>query len=427
MIHCLILYGRMQNIMQKKLSRRQFVGATLAATATAASFARIPGANDRISIGIIGCGDRGRQSHIKDILTFQKETNVEITAVCDTWRQMREQAAAQVSAASSQGPAQFARFEDLLAAKNVDAVTIATPEHQHCTQLIAAVIAGKDAYVEKPLAMNMEELIRTVDTVKKHSRIVQNGTQIRSLPQALAARAFIASGGLGKVLKAAQARNGYKPYWLQYAERPVKHEDVDWKAFLMHLTYRPFDPDQYACWYGYREFSRGPHTTQGLHFIDTVHFIAEASIPSRAIAHFGTYRWKDRRTVPDSVEMTFEYPEGFVVQYGQFFGNGAGRYNRIYGTRGSIDCSNWSWDGEWPVSGEGSEEPDKVESGIKLPRVDSVHHMKNWLECLRTRNAPNAPMEAGYAHAVAGIMADESFIRGKRMAYDPVNRRIYEA
>ena len=413
--------------MQKILSRREFVGTTLVATTTAASFARILGANDRISIGIIGCGDRGRQALMKEIMEFQEQTNVEITAVCDPWRQMREQAVAQVKETSNREPAQFAHYGDLLALKNVDAVTIATPEHQHCTQLIAAARAGKDAYVEKPLAMNMEELIQAVDTVKKYDRIVQNGTQIRSLPQALAAREFIASGRLGKTLKAAQARNGSKPYWLQYAERPVKETDVDWKAFLMHLKPRPFDAKQYAGWYGYREFSRGPHTTQGLHFIDTVHFITGAGVPSRAVAHFGTFRYKDGWTVPDSVEMVFEYPEGFVVRYGQFFGNSAGRDNRIYGTRGSIDCGDWSWDGEWPVSGEGSDEPDKVENGTKLPRVESVPHMKNWLECLRTRKAPNAPMAAGYAHAVAGIMADESFIRGKRMAYDAAKRKIYEA
>ena len=340
---------------------------------------------------------------------------------------MREQAVSQVKEATGKEPAQYTHYQDLLAAKNVDAVTIATPEHQHCAQLIDAVRGGKDAYIEKPLAMNMEELIRAVEAVRQSGRVVQNGTQIRSLPQARAAREFIASGGLGKILKAAQARNGYEPYWLRYAERPVREEDVDWKAFLMHLKPRPFDPVQYAGWYGYREFSRGPHTTQGLHFIDTVHYITGCGIPSRAVAHFGSYRYKDRWTVPDSVEMVFEYPEGFVVRYGQFFGNGAGRYNSIYGTRGFIDCNDWSWDGEWPVSGDGSGEKDKVEKGTRLPKVESVHHMKNWLDCLRTRKAPNAPMEAGYAHAVAGIMADESWIRGKRIAYDPVKRKIYEA
>ncbi|UCF35880.1 MAG: Gfo/Idh/MocA family oxidoreductase [Acidobacteriota bacterium] len=413
--------------MNKKINRREFVGASIAVTATAASYSRILGANDRISIGIIGCGDRGRDSHIADILNFQKEANVQITAVCDPWRQMREKAAQQVKTATGSEPTQLIHYEELLQMEGIDAVTIGTPEHQHCTQLTAAARLKKDAYVEKPLAMNMEELILAVDTVIASGCIVQNGTQIRSLPQSRAAKQFIAEGGLGKVLKAAQARNGYKPYWFQYAERPIREEDVDWKAFLMHLEDRPFDPDQYAGWYGYREFCRGPHTTQGLHFIDTVHYITGASIPRLATAHFGTYRWKDHRTVPDSVEMIFEYPEDFVVRYGQFFGNGGGRYNTVYGTRGSIDCSDWSWDGEWPVSGDGTSEPDKIQPGMSLPKVASVHHMKNWLDCLRSRKQPNAPMEAGYAHAVAGIMADESYVRGKRMGYDPEKRALFEA
>jgi len=410
--------------MPTGISRREFVGAAVAATAF--SSGRVLSANDRISIGIIGCGDRGRNSIIKDILGFQSQANVEITAVCDPWKQMREQAAAQVAGAAGRAPVQHVHYEDLLAMKNIDAVAIVTPEHLHCTQLIDAVKAGRDAYVEKPLAMNMEELVRAVDAVKASGRIVQNGTQIRSLPQARAAREFIAAGGLGKVLKAAQARNGTRPYWLTYGERTVSESDVDWKAFLGHLPRRPFDADQYACWYGYREFSRGPHTTQGLHFVDTVQFITGAGAPSRAVAHFASCRGKDRRTVPDSVEMTFEYPEGFVVRYCQFFGNGFQRYNSIFGTRGSIDCGNWSWDGDWPVSGDGAEAADRLEKGTKLPRVEGVHHMLNWLECLRTRKTPIAPMEAGYTHAVAGILADESFIRGKRMAHDPVARRIYE-
>ncbi len=410
--------------MKKNLNRREFVAGSLALTGLGSS--RILGANDRISIGIIGCGNRGRNSHIRDILRFSGEANVEITAVCDTWRQMRERAAAQVRDATGRAPEQHVHYADLLAAKNVDAVTICTPEHQHCRQLIAAARAGKDAYVEKPLAMNMKELNKAVDAVEKSGIIVQNGTQIRSLPQALAAREFIASGGLGKILKGAQSRNYYRPYWLRYADRPVREEDVDWEAFLMHRKQRPFDPDQYAGWYGFREFSRGGHTTMGLHFVDTMHFITGASIPKHVTAHLGRYYWKERSTVPDSIEMTLEYSEGFMLRFGQCFGNATGNYNRISGTRGSIDCSDWSWDGEWKLSGEGTDDPERIEPGIKLPRVESVPHMKNWLDCLRSRRPPHAPIEAGYAHAVAGIMADESYLRGKRMAYDPARRAIRE-
>lgn len=411
--------------MNNKVSRRAFVSASVAVAASAMRYRPILGSNDRVRVGIIGCGDRGRASHIEDILSFASDCNVEIVAVCDPWRQMRELAVEQVKQSQGSSPRQFVHYQEMLSLQDLDAVTIATPEHQHCTQLTDAAQAGKDVYVEKPLAMNMEELLRASDAVEKAGCIVQNGTQIRSLPQAAAAKEFIRQGGIGKILKAAQARNGYRPYWLQYAERPISEKDVDWKAFLMHLPDRPFNPDQYAGWYGYREFSRGPHTTQGLHFVDTVHFITGAGIPRRAVAHFGTYSWKDHRTVPDSVEMVLEYEEDFVVRYSQIFGNGSGRYNTLFGSRGSIDCSDWSWDGTWPVSGDGCG-PDAVPAETALPKAASVHHMKNWLDCIRTRREPNAPMSAGFAHAVAGIMADESHQRGKRMVYDPKTRTVSE-
>ncbi len=98
----------------------------------------------------------------------------------------------------------------------------------------------------------------------------------------------------------------------------------------------------------------------------------------------------------------------------------------VYGTRGSIDCNDWSSNGEWPLSCEGMGELDRITSGSRLPTVESVHHMKNWLDCLRTRQEPNAPMEAGHAHAVAGILADESYVRGRRMVYAPPQREIAE-
>ena len=410
----------------KRINRRKFVGQSVALSASILSYRSILGANERIGIGMIGCGARAQDSLLKDILQFRDDTNVEVVAICDTWKQMREKGIEQVRQATGKNPKGFVRYQDLLAASEVDAVVIATPEHQHCTQLVAAIEAGKDAYVEKPLGMTMEEVNEALDVVKKHDRIVQNGTQIRSLPQSRAAREFIASGGLGRILKAAQARNGTRPYWYGYAEREVQRSDVDWDAFLMMREQRAFDPKLYAGWYGFREFCRGPHTTQGLHFIDTVHYVTGAGCPKYAIAHFSQVEWKDGFTVPDSVEMVFEYPEGFVVRYGQFFGNSGGRYLNVYGTRGTMDGSDWRWDGEWKLSGRGSDAPDKLGEGAKLPRGNGTPHMKNWLECLRSRQEAIAPIEAGYSHAVAGIMADLANERGRRMLYDPEKREIRE-
>jgi len=405
--------------MRNDLRRRSFV----MGSSTALAAARVSGAAERIGVGIIGCGRRGL---LKEVLRFARECNVEVVAVCDTWRQQREAAAEVVRQAGGVEPKSFVRYQDLLAMPGVEAVVIGTPDHQHSTQLAAAARAGKDAYVEKPLAMEMKELLAAVDAVKKNNRIVQCGTQIRSLPASVAARAFVTFGGLGKILKVEQSRNGYRPYWHGYAERPVSEADVDWKGFLMQRKWRPFDPDQYAGWYGYREFSRGPHANLMVHFIDLVHFITGAVAPHAVVTLGGIYRWKDKRTAPDSVETILEYPEGLLVRYNTTFGNSANSYLKFIGTRGVLDATRWNWNQPFTVSGEGSGEKDRITPGAEIPRMESTPHMKNWLECLRTRQPPIAPIEAGYTHSVAVIMADEALIRGRRMLFDPAPRAIRE-
>jgi predicted dehydrogenase len=407
--------------VEDPLNRREFVGKTLLGVGiTAASYRRILGANDRIRVANIGCGRRGL---LKEVLEVKDRTNSELVAVCDTWKLPREQAAEAVRSAGGQSPKEYIHYEDVLALKDVDAVIIGTPDHQHCAQLKAAAEAGKDAYVEKPLAMTMEELKKAVDAVKRNRRVVQIGTQVRSWPAPSAAAAFIKSGGLGKILKIEQARNGYRPYWHRYADRGLTESDVDWKAFLMHVKYRPFNADQYAGWYGYREFSRGPHTNLMVHFIDLVHYFTGAPYPLRGMAFGGTYRWKDQRSAPDSVETILEYPEhGFLARYSTVFGNSANSYMKVIGTRGTLDITRWR--GEIELSGEGSGEPDKLGPDATVPAVSTEHHMADFLNCVRTRNDPLAPIEAGYGHSIATLIADESFVTGARLIYDPVKKEI---
>ena len=390
------------------MNRREFLEVVAAGTGAAL------GANERIGIGMIGCGDRAT-ALLREVLQFRQEENVEVRAVCDTWRQQREKAAALVREATGKEPRPFVDYHDLLALPELDAVIIATPDHQHCAQLLAAAEAGKDAYVEKPQAMDMRELLDAMDAVRRRERVVQCGTQVRSFSSSVAARAFVAGGGLGRIFKVEQSRNSLRPYWHRYGERPITEADVDWKAFLMHRPDRPWDPDQYTAWYGYREFSRGPHTGLMAHFVDLVHYITGASLPRRVTALGGTYRWHDARTAPDSVEVALEYPEGFLARYATTFGTDANSFLKFFGTQGVLDATRW---GEpWVLTGAATRE---------IPPVESVPHMKNWLQCLRTRKAPNAPLEAGYAHAVACILADEALVRGKRMIYDPVAQFIRE-
>ena len=196
-------------------------------------------------------------------------------------------------------------------------------------------------------------------------------------------------------------------------------------AFLMHRKYRPWNADQYAGWYGYHEFSRGPHTGFMAHFIDLVHFVTGARYPKRVVALGGTYRWKDARTAPDSIEVVLEYPDsGFLARYNTTFGTNANSYLKFIGTRGVMDATVWNK--PWVLGGAGSGEADRIAEGTRISEVDSTPHMTNWFECLRSRKRPNATIDDGYNHSVACIMADEAYIRGKRMAYDPARRRIYE-
>jgi hypothetical protein len=137
-----------------------------------------------------------------------------------------------------------------------------------------------------------------------------------------------------------------------------------------------------------------------------------------------TYRWKGAYDAPDSVEVALEYPEGLMVRYCTVMGNGAGNYAKWFGTRGTLDAKSLSPRLTWVATGEGSNEPDKIAAPVELPKPATAHHMKNWIDSIRSRQQPVAPIEAGYAHSVAVIMADEALVSGRRMTYDHSRREI---
>jgi predicted dehydrogenase len=394
---------------------------------SAASYSRILGANDRLRVANIGCG---RRNLLREILQLRIDAKADVVAVCDTWKQKLETAVAQVKEATATTPFATPRLADVLSRDDVDAVVIGTPDHLHCTQLIDAVRAGKDVYVEKPLAMNMEELIRAYDAVKQSGRVVQIGTQMRSYPQASPVKQAIADGALGATLKVEQVRNGYKPYWIGYGgdtyrESPPTREDVDWDAFLLEDRDRPFDPVKYRDWYGYREFSLGPQTNLMVHFIDLVHFVNALEFPRYAVSLGGTFRWKmEGYDVPDSVEVLYEYPEGFMVRYSTIFGNSAGNYAKWFGTLGTLDAKNLGARNAWELSGDGSQEPNRITETRSFPPRETKSHMHDFFDCIRSRQQPIAPIEAGYSHSVAVLMADASLREGRRYTYDHAQRRL---
>jgi len=415
--------------MSHATSRRQFLKtASIGAAALsipASSYGRAQGANDRISIGVIGCGERGLNAHMPGVHKYAKEQNIEITAVCDTWRLRREEAAAKTKEWYGRKARQFTSYRDLVALKDVDAVMIASCDHQHTTHLQAAAEAKKDVYCEKPLAMDFDKLKSACDAVKANKLVCQVGTQLRSMPSMTGARKLYQTGILGNVARIEQCRNSAQPYWHSYL-KDVKEGDVDWKEFLMDRPMRPFDADQYSGWYGYRDFSDGPIPGVGSHFLDLVHYITGAKFPRCAVCLGGTFTWKDEHkfTCPDHVQAQWIYPEGFLVSYSSNFGNGSGNSFRMFGDQAVMDLVNW----DAPVlttDGINEKKASKSENKPVEP-VPCPDHFLNWLQCLRSRETPNASIDAGYRHAVACIMAMRAFDTGHRQVYDAEKREIRE-
>lgn len=415
--------------MADRTTRRQFLkNASLGAAAlsmTTSSYARIVGANDRISIGMIGCGSRGIGAHMGGVNKHAKEQNVQFTAVCDPWRLHREEAAAKCKEWYGLEARQFVSYRDLLELDDVDAVMIASCDHQHTTHLEAAAKAKKDVYCEKPLSMDLKSLKSACDAVRENNVVFQAGTQLRSLPSMTGVRELYKTGIMGTVGRIEQCRNGHQPYWYGYL-KDVKEEDVAWDEFLMDRKKRPFDPVQYSGWYGYRDFSDGPVPGLGSHFIDLVHYITGATFPESVVCLGGTFTWKDKYnfTAPDHMQAQWIYPEGFMVSYSTNFGNGSANSFKILGDQAVLDLLDWNA----PVLTTDGINTKKAKMADKRPvePVERPDHFLNWLQCIRNRQTPHASVDAGYQHAVAVIMAMRAYDTGRRQVYDPVKREIHK-
>lgn len=404
--------------MSKEIARRKFLagGALLAG---AAALRRSAGgeASERISIGLIGCGDRGT-ALLGETLALAKTANVAVTALSDVWRVNLERAAALVEKAFGAKPRTYTRFGDLLALRDVDAVIIATPDFAHAPILIQALEARKDAYVEKPMSIDLAEANRALDLARSKGCVVQAGTQRRSEGAYRAAARELATGVLGRVTRVSASVNFHEPRWAR-AYGDCKAEDVDWDAYLFNRPKRPFDPKLLRRWHLYKEFTNGLSGLWMSHYADSVHFLTGAGYPESAVAHGGIYLWKDGREHTDVFHALISYPEGFLFDWAMSLTNSSGDRFRIHGDLGTLDLATWT------ISPAGGRRGTTVVERKLAPEADRSH-VGNWLECLRSREKPAADIEAGHRHAVATILAALALETGKRQRYDPSGREIRE-
>ena len=433
------------NNRQSRFGRRRFLSVTAGGIAgalvgsKASSWARVPGANDRIRVGVIGGGNRA-SALIEEMAAFKAEENFEFAALCDLWKVNRERTTASLEKLTGDKVISFPRYTDLLNDPNIDAVIVTTPDHAHTPILIAACEAGKDAFCEKPMSMNIAEAREAVDTVKRTGRVVQIGTQRRSDGQYMAGAAFVQSGKMGKISVIELKWNDGGPRW----ERPyddVKQNEVDWEGYLLHLPRRPFDPRRFRCWHLYRDYSIGVVGLLGAHHTDQVHWFMDDPWPESVTATGGTLVWPDREHY-DTIHCSFKYPGGFLVFYETRLGNSSMRAEAMfYGTNGTLDTKTWTMTGEgrvlaerlepgnrqYPTSAFAMQEGAGAGEEIRIePSPEETSHMRNWIQCIRSRKTPNATVEHGYSHSLAAIMAHQAADYGKRMVYDPQRREIRE-
>jgi predicted dehydrogenase len=416
------------------LERREFLkGATQAAGAvawTAASASRILGANDRIRMGQIGCGGRGRYV----ARCIKEAPNVDFVALADAYlpnaEKSREWAGSHSVAVQD--------FRRVLDRKDVDAVLVATPDHWHAIPTIMAVEAGKDVYVEKPLAHNIHEGRAMVEAARKHNRIVQSGTQQRSATHFPELAQIIGEGKIGKVrfVRVWNFTNIY-PEGIGTAPDSDPPEGLDWDLWLGPAPQVPFNPKRFLSTYRYfSDYSGGYITDFGTHRFDTVHQIMGEEKPVSVSATGGRYVVGGMGDVPDVLQVTYEYP-GFVMSYealntnshgvggrtpGMKYYHGVGPDNRphgmaFYGTEGSIIADRIGFDIYPEVKRDGT--ATKVDRRWHNTTDATPLHGLNFIENLRARRKPFADVEVGHHAAIIAHLGNIALRTNRKLKWDP--------
>lgn len=441
------------------IQRRDFIknsvkaGAGIFATGmtmSAKSYGNIIGANDRIRVGAIGFSDRFRGSHLPCFMNHYKELNFDLVAVSDIWSKRRNEGVALLKEKMGHDIVGCRNNEELYNLKDIDAVFVATSDFQHALHAIEAVKAGCDAYVEKPFAETMEDNRAALKAIKASNRIIQIGSQRRSGLNYMAADRFIKEGKFGNITMVELTWNVNQPgRW----RRPslvaqLKEEDTDWKRFIMNRPYENFDPRKYLEYRLFWPYSSGLPGQWMSHQIDTVHWFSGLKHPRSVVANGGVYVWKDGRKNWDTLTAVFEYgpsddpSSGFQVTFSSRQHNGDENPAEIYYSNGgelNLITNKVSSKGgltKGMASAMGMQENllpsyDLADTSVKAVAsantggdILTSAHVRNWMECIRSRKETNAPVEAGYYHSIANIMTTAASRTGYKATFDEATQEV---
>ncbi len=413
--------------MEKGLTRRKFISTSGRAVAGGVAALTVPGfgrdvfsPSDKVGVGFIGVGGRGTW-HVR---TFKSFPDVEVIAVSDV-HQGRMNGAVEAAGGKVKG---FPDYRGLLELKEVDAVVVATSGQWHALPAIHACQAGKDVYVEKPLALTIGEGRAVVKAARKYNRIAMIGTQNRSSPSFQKAVEIIQAGTLGKVgLVHVWSNEQWGEKGFGYPPDTDAPKELDWDGWLGPSPKVPYNPNRY---YHFWDYGGGWQSEVGVHHFDVVHWAMGCDTPLSCQAGGGKLMIDDNREIPDTFNAIWEYA-GFVMTYRVTYANMLAFEQRqrgtiFYGTKGSMVL-----DGHAPgikIFGEtvaGKKVLEDSYTGTDLPE-GNVLHQKEFIRCVKARERPFADIEVGHKSSVPGHLSNIAYRVGRKVRWDARAEKIID-
>ncbi len=414
------------------MNRRTFlkVGAAgVAMTAIGGFAADVPGAKKRV--GLIGCGWYGKS----DLLRLIQVSPVEVVSLCDVDKRMLENAAEVVSTrqASKRKPRMFSDYREMLKERDLEIVLVGTPDHWHALPMIAAVEAGADVYVQKPISVDIAEGQAMVAAARKHKRVVQVGTQRRSTPHLIQAREIIREGKLGKIAHVDIYSYGGGGGKDQEDTSPPEY--LDWEMWTGPAPMRPYNPMKHPRgWRQFMEYGNGTMGDLGIHMLDLVRWTMGLGAPKSVSSNGGIYVWKNRKpNISDTQTAIFEFDGLEVVwqhrRWGQVPDPKYPWATTFWGEKGMMKASINSFDftpkdGGEPIHGEARPEYDKYpedegEKELEKNVAPAIRaHMRDFLANIESRGKPVADIEQGYISTTGCILANMSMKLGRSLKWD---------
>lgn len=382
-------------------NRRSFL---IAGGLTALASTKAFGANDRLRIGVIGAGGR-----MRDLLNAAESTGVpfEIISVSDVYTPRRDEVKTRPSATTA---TTCMDYNQVLNDKSIDAVIIATPDHWHVRIAVAALAAGKDVYLEKPVTHTLEEGAMLQKSVRSSKQILQCGMQQRSWAHFRNAVDLIQGGALGQVTQV-------RTYWWQnygrnWVPKPVDLAQLDWKQWLGGAPDQPFNLEKYNRWRWFWSFGGGAMTDLFTHWIDVAQWAMKADEPTMALMLGDRYFFKEWEC-PDTIQAAFRYPGFDVVYEGMMSSSIDDGGLEFRGTEATLKITRAGMS-IFHENVKANQNPILKEESFE---DGTTTHMMNFFDCIKTRKEPNAPVETGIAAARAGHIGNLAYHHGGKTAW----------